>query len=634
VLASDPPIPEYSRKNPEIPILESYVNPPRPEFWKKFPSKSLPVSVETNVLGEVLENLISKKTDVLTEAQLRRGYKSVKIVKFGADSCQASELPPCFIDNAANTSKYGIPITDTIATWIKEGFVAGPFDEPPAKKFRVNCLMAVPQGKKVRPVLNGSLPENKSLNSNVNPIQVEKVKMCSARCFSYSVFEAGDSAILAKMDMLNAYKNVPCKTEDYRLQGFYWLGKFFVETRQIFGARTAVCNYDILANTVLELTLSECDISKKFVHRQLDDVPIVVPAHKENLCKDFITKYKSICNSVGIGLAEDDPNCDKAFSFSKVGKVLGIMFNTVGLMWSYPAEKSEKTVREIVKFVNSNYVSLLQMQKLMGRLNDICLMLPFLQCFKSNLNSILGWLQSHPSRLCKPCAQSKKDVMVWLNVLLEKDTWKPICPRPIGPPLNCFEYTSDAAGFEEESLAVSVVGFGGVGFGPDGEFCYAHQYFWPKELQNKKDSKGARFGSKTLFLELVGLIAPFLLVPNQVKNVHVILNVDNIACFYAWENKYVCNDICSSILIRALVLITSFLSCYVHVRHLPRLSSWEARICDRLSRKSTTSSQDMKLLSNYNDLKMPVVIQEWLKNPVENWDICYDLLNFVKNKVI
>jgi hypothetical protein len=30
--------------------------------------------------------------------------------------------------------------------------------------------------------------------------------------------------------------------KDLRLQGFSWLGKFFVETRQVFGAKTSVCN--------------------------------------------------------------------------------------------------------------------------------------------------------------------------------------------------------------------------------------------------------------------------------------------------------------------------------------------------------------------------------------------------------
>jgi hypothetical protein len=98
--------------------------------------------------------------------------------------------------------------------------------------------------------------------------------MCSARCFAYSVVEAGKGAWMCKMDMADAYKNVPCPLNDLHLQGFSWLGKFFVELRQIFGATTAVANYDILGNTVLTLVKAETEVPNEFVHRQLDDVPV------------------------------------------------------------------------------------------------------------------------------------------------------------------------------------------------------------------------------------------------------------------------------------------------------------------------------------------------------------------------
>jgi len=147
----------------------------------------------------------------------------------------------------------------------------------------VNSLAAIPQGTKVRPVLNVSLPQDLSLNSNVREEALEKVYMCSARCFSHSLVECGKGAWMAKIDMRDAYKNIPCKIENLNLQGFTWLNKFFVETRQIFGARTSVSNFDMLGSVVLTLVLIQCRILKKLVHRQLDDVPIVVPFEK-NIC--------------------------------------------------------------------------------------------------------------------------------------------------------------------------------------------------------------------------------------------------------------------------------------------------------------------------------------------------------------
>ena len=101
--------------------------------------------------------------------------------------------------------------------------------------------------------------------------------------------------------------------------------------RQIFGAKTAVYNYDILGNTLLNLTLVKCKIENSLVHRQLDNVPIAVPEHKKDWCEEFVSEYKKCCEEVGIELGADDPKMEKALSMSQEGKVLGIVFKTQNL---------------------------------------------------------------------------------------------------------------------------------------------------------------------------------------------------------------------------------------------------------------------------------------------------------------
>jgi len=621
------------RKNPEVPILEDYTKPPSKDFWKNFPSKKLPETAESNVDAAGLRDLVEKAKDNLTHVKYIRGVKCAELIRKGATCCQKYSLPACMQNNAKSATKYGVAVTDTIVSWIKDGFVAGPFDQPPLEKFRVNCLMAIPQPGKIRPVLNGSLPLNNSLNSNVDPIRVEKVEMCSARCYSYSVVEAGDSGYMAKMDMVNAYKNVPCDPEEYRLQGFHWLGKFFVETRQIFGAKTAVCNFDILGNTLLELALLDCEINPAFVHRQLDDVPIVCPKSKITWCKEFVKNYKECCNSVGVDLAVDDPNKEKAFFCTREGKVLGIEFKTTGLLWAYPDDKKEKALAELSRFLSEEPVDLNQMQKLMGRLNDIGLMAPFMKTFKGPMNELLGWLQSHPNSKVKPGSQAVKDAKIWAGFILDKNRWNPIAHRPNFPPMAKYEFVSDAAGLTEANKENGKVGVGVIGFDTASEIILAHQTFWPDSLRDSRDRNGIRFGDKTVFLESIGLLIPFLLVPEIIKCAHVVLGVDNIGCYYGWENQNVSGDKCASIVIRSILLISSYLSVKVHVVHLPRVSNWEAIFCDRISRESTTSEHDKRLLKTYENLKIPKELKNWLKNPIEDYNICMKLLNHVKMKI-
>jgi hypothetical protein len=139
--------------------------------------------------------------------------------------------------------------------------------------------------------------------------------------------------------------------------------------------------------------------------------------------------------------------------------------------------------------------------------------------------------------------------------------------------LSHFSFTFDAAGFDDQLPNESPVGVGVVGFDPDGVFCLAAQAFWPPELKSRKDSKGASFGSKTVFLELIGLLLPFLLIPHVIRNHHVIAYVDNIGCYFGWSNGYVKNDVCASIIVRTIAILSAFLEVSVHVRHLPRLGS-------------------------------------------------------------
>ena len=408
-------------KNKEIPLLTDYTKVPKKEFWDKFPKKELPKNPETGIDIKELEKIYFENKAKLTECQKLRAEKAILNLQIGGSSFQKNPpLTSAYNKNANKTYKYGATITDNIATWIKNGFVAGPFDQPPLPMFRVNSILATKQNEKVRTILNVSLPKGSSLNDNIDEYKMEKVIMTSARNFGYTLREAGKDSFFCKSDMRDAYKNVPVPCEEYRLQGFSWLGKFFVETRQIFGAKTAVSNFDVVGQTLLDLTIATSKIPKKWIHRQLDDVPVACPKNT-SWCEKFERTYKEICSRCGVKLAPNCPNYDKAFGCTKYGKVLGIWFNSNNLTWKLPDEKAAKTREKIARIYSKKTVTLLEMQQLMGSLNDICLMCPFLNAFKKPLNGALGFLQRNPGKETNLPIQAKKDLKVFYNFLSEQD---------------------------------------------------------------------------------------------------------------------------------------------------------------------------------------------------------------------
>jgi hypothetical protein len=180
---------------------------------------------------------------------------------------------------------------------------------------------------------------------------------------------------------------------------------------------------------------------------------------------------------------------------------------------------------------------------------------------------------------------------------------------------------------------VSKVGVAFVGLNMDGQVCAAKRIFWPDSLRLEVDQNGVRLGSKSVFLEMVGLLLPLVVCPILIMDQNLVLKVDNLGCYYGWENRNVSNDVHASIVIRAIAVIGGYLNCNIHVNHLPRMSSWEARLCDRLSREKSTNTNDLSLLDSFRDLHVPSQLTDWLESPEKGWDLCDTLLDIVKEKI-
>ena len=122
-------------KNPEIPLLRDYSKSADESFWSKFPRRELPESATTRVNIAKLEERVENAKSKMSETEYKRARKLLSDLANGADSCQKSKLPPINCLNSPSAEENGALLTDTIATWVKNGFVAGPFDTPPVGGF-------------------------------------------------------------------------------------------------------------------------------------------------------------------------------------------------------------------------------------------------------------------------------------------------------------------------------------------------------------------------------------------------------------------------------------------------------------------------------------------------------------------
>ena len=86
---------------------------------------------------------------------------------------------------------------------------------------------------------------------------------------------------MTKSDICDAYKIIPGHPSQWHCFGFKWLGRFFFDITTVFGSKSAPANFDCLPETLVNIVCSEEKIPKKWVHRQLDDVPVVSPENTD-----------------------------------------------------------------------------------------------------------------------------------------------------------------------------------------------------------------------------------------------------------------------------------------------------------------------------------------------------------------
>ena len=626
------------RKHPNIPLLSSYKFPPTPSFWEHFPQCDLPKTPQSQVQPLVLESYLHQVEDKLTVHQTVRAKLACSEIRTGTDACQLQQLPGIRVANASSVYKHGAIFTDTLAEWVQKKFVAGPFSVPPMDNFRCNSMIAIEKKGKIRIVMNMSGPEGYSFNENIDTLRLEKISTSSARAFGYSVVECGKGARMWKFDLKDAYKNLPAKEDDLRLQGFCWLGKFFVETQLPFGGKHAVPGFDRLGGTLEAVAAALVEFPRQWIHRTVDDTVIVTPASSD-LGEKFATAYKQLCLAANISLAENCPDHEKAFEDSCEGTVLGVRFDTHALCWSISQEKAGRILRSIEEPLKGFPLSLKQTQRLLGRLNDFGQMCRFLQGFKQPINRFLADFHNNENVVLQMPAQAKADLKVWMAAVAHSTNHTPLPPRPLPPPLGALVFVSDAAGVKFARVQgqrkpldePGERGAASIGLTAWGSVWFFSSIRWPSHMLTKAtDSKGCAYGCKSATLEAVGLLLPFVTIPGRLRNKAVRLQVDNISLVYGWINKHLKNDDSASIFIRSIHLIAVMLNCVVEVEHLPRVTSPAAILADNLSRNSTTTEADRRAVEGAATGPIPRALTDWLNSPCDDWDLPLKLLDHAK----
>lgn len=597
-------------KNSEIQILRSYKVPPPKGYFDTWPRTPIPsTGVFTHLNVDRFEQYCRQSTG-LSRVRLQLVLKDLRE---GTDSLvRGIGRIPTVTPNSSSAIEAGARTSDALVSMMKLGVVAGPFAQPPFAQSKINGITATPKPDgSIRPCGNLSAPAGSSFNDGIDTNMLLPSPMDSAKTFITALESAGRNSRMLKMDQKNAYKYMPQCRRDWPLQVYEWQGAWFVELCQIFGASSAVGNYDRLHECIIvDLVLPQCSIPRHLVLRTLDDVPVVTPESSPWLM-EFHAKYVEVCSNLNIDLAENSADADKAFLNTTIGTVFGVTFDTERWLWWFPKDKRLRMYHDIMDLIKVNESSLEQLESVNGKIQDFAILLPMGRFFKHRL---LRWVNS----------SEDKSVMVPIDSLLKKDlAWWTLMVRlnaqgfPIprytrSPPSDFLRYTSDAAG--TSYLQEMDKGVASFRFASEELPQFLSILQWPDNIQRGcLAPDGKSLSNKLTLLELVGVTLPFMMDNHALAGRHVLCETDNFGTYSVWWNGHSRQDELSTTLVRALFHLVAASGSTLYVAWVRRNSTTASQWVDSFSKGRLDPFRHIQVPEPLPS--PPKAFMSWLRDP-------------------
>ena len=373
----------------------------------------------------------------------------------GADRSMA--LLPSRDGNLPSVRQRPNLVADYLATERAAGRLLGPIPEHLARCCHISPIGLIPkphQPGKWRLIVDLSSPAGASVN---DAIAVDHCHMQYASVLEAAalVRQLGRGAILAKTDLLNAYRVIPVHPDDHPLLGIHWDRCTLVDTALPFGLRSAPKIFSAFADA-LAWVLGARGV--KWQLHYLDDFLFLGPPGSPR-CALALQQALDMCRALGVPVAAhktEGPATKLTF--------LGIQINTDTMSLSLPRDKLLRILSLVLSWRSRQAATRRELQSLIGHLSHAAFVVLPGRIF---LRRMIGLMKtaSQPRHHVRLTAGFRSDLLWWASFL---PRWNGRSVMP--PPAPSFTVTSDASG----SWGCGAVTDGGQYF----------QVQWPPDWEN------------------------------------------------------------------------------------------------------------------------------------------------------
>jgi hypothetical protein len=329
---------------------------------------------------------------------------------------------------------------------LNNGYLIGPFQEPPFDHFRINPLSLAEKkySAKKRLVVDMSAPHNgdtASINSLISKedFKLSYVKIDEAIKIIQTV---GRGAWLCKTDLVDAFKNLPVHPRFIPFQGIAWDNQFYFWTRLCFGCRSSPALFNLLSEAIVWIAQQNYGI----VHclHLLDDFLTIDSSELEG--QRTMAIFLMIIRKLKLSWAPH-----KTVGPAQQLEYLGILIDTVSMECRLPQDKLFRMRNMVSTFLGRTKCTQQEMLSLIGHLVFAARVIPAGRSFLSRLFTAAHSVQRLHHRVYISAA-AKEDLLMWSRFL---NGWDGISLfldlQETSAP--CMQLYTDASG---------TIGFGGI----------------------------------------------------------------------------------------------------------------------------------------------------------------------------
>lgn len=180
-------------------------------------------------------------------------------------------------------------------------------------------------------------------------------------------------ALLAKVDIRNAFRLLPIYPGDFELLGIYINGAYYIDKCLPFGCSISCKIFEAF----FHFLRMGCQIKTQLdtVHHYLDDF-IFIGKSNSDYCSTVMYTFQDICSEIGVPLIQDktiDPTTKLTF--------LGLEIDTVNMLVQIPVSKVQELKLLLQHWVTQKKILLSQLETLVGKLNFVSKAIPGSRAF-------------------------------------------------------------------------------------------------------------------------------------------------------------------------------------------------------------------------------------------------------------